>query len=373
MLHRIIRSIHHFLAGALLLSSIAPLQAQTARQRLLSAGHTARGAVVGGVRYSTDWVNRKIEAGARNFPRWARRRVANTLSRFAKPTEQEREVIKKYVNGQQLSAAEAVTWKKFRNRALSSRGALAAIVAIVIAILATIAGTAVLVHKKREAREKARTRALIKESQRKEKEKAQERMGHLRRQAEQEMKEKIEDPFWGGKVILADGTQWYVYSVRDDTVKLTKRKDSRGESRKVNISDVIDTIDPEHIAPEKGLSYYHQQLRELTEEYNKLGEEESVGADELGQARRIAREAIEQAAMLKQAALRANDLEMIDIAEKAIADYLNALRIMSQSDEVGLGFSQLSLPQTSTQGASPVPRIQPYIPEVKLLKAKPSN
>lgn len=675
MLHRIIRSIHHFLAGALLLSSVAPLQAQTARQRLLSVGHSARGAasaVVGGVRYSASWVNRKIEAGARNFPRWGRRRVANTLSRFAKPTGQERAVIEKYVNGQQLNAAEAVTWKKFRNRALSTRGAIATIVTIIIAILAAgvvyaktrggastgvppVAGPAaplvqqgaplligaptgvrpgpalsgippvagpvplpsrpaappaqqggavidptdlpektlqehlrrgpagspslekpfdvgewviyenqiwkiigiddrklnllgigkenkkeiarkvlpVLVDRidskpalgpapvppivaeqavrERAARHRAREiRPLVEE-------KAQERMSRLRHQAKQEtdedmrrraqaeagagvaaaeqidtdkvhldqlrieieklerkrenplqyyqkqtpgqpkideviradwnelnrlkadllatekklrhekaikalewdeeplewplseviqvardpelplspegqadeaekgkqeakaptMRDKIDITFWNwGNVILTDGTQWYISNMlEDDMLELNEKKDGRGKSREVSISDVVGTIDQDQIIPikdEKGLSDSHQQLRELTEKYNKFKKKESVAANELSDATTIAQEALRQAEDLKRRAHDANDPEMIKIAEKAIDDYSYALEAMRHS-EVGLTLSDLSLPQTNTQGTVPMPRVEPSIPEVKLLEAKPSN
>jgi hypothetical protein len=135
MTNKNIRSIHFLVVGALFLSSLAPLQARPPRSR------TARGAgnaIVAGVSYSANWVSRQLDAGTKRFPRWAKRRIVNTLSRFATPTDQERAAIEKWVNGDQLSTVEVQTWKKFRSKALSTRTAIAVIVIIILTILAAI-------------------------------------------------------------------------------------------------------------------------------------------------------------------------------------------------------------------------------------------
>jgi len=162
-----IRSINSILLCALALSVGAPAQAmmkqqlQGAGENLTRAASTARSAVVGGVRYSADWVNRKIESSTTQFPLWARRRVAGVFRRFATPNAQELQVMKKWMNHQPLSAQEQTIWKKYKGRVYSSRGAIAAIATVIIAILAAIAGTAVVVSNKRaREREAARIAAI---------------------------------------------------------------------------------------------------------------------------------------------------------------------------------------------------------------------
>jgi hypothetical protein len=125
-------NIQNVLLVALALSSVAPMQAQSIRHAASRMGSS----VAGGARHTTDWVHRQIESVA--LPRRARQRIVSTLRLSAQPTEKDFAVLKKYIQGKSLNRSERRTWRKYRNRALSTRGAVATITAVVVAILATM-------------------------------------------------------------------------------------------------------------------------------------------------------------------------------------------------------------------------------------------
>ncbi len=178
MFNRILRlvrqPINYVVLAGLLISSIIPVHAKPkkngARERawqlMRSAGRQFSPPSVGSmgrtfgqglgytaqaIVHSPQWVYHQLESGAKNFPKWGRRRIANGLKRFATPSAQEKVVISKWIMGRpKLTSEETALWRKFRNRALSRLGARAAIVTIILAILGTIAAEMYKRGKKKE-------------------------------------------------------------------------------------------------------------------------------------------------------------------------------------------------------------------------------
>ncbi len=200
MLNRILRlvrqPINYFVLAGLLISSILPIQAQnnwggTLRGYASGAGKGIGGvgaAVVGGVRYSSQWVYQQLESGAKNFPKWGRRRIANGLKRFATPSSQEKVAINKWIAGAKLTSEERALWRKFRRRALLYPCALAAIVTIILAIV--VGGG--YVRRKKEAKRLAEERQELRIRQ----EEAQaegEEIAKLLRGAQKERKQRQEE------------------------------------------------------------------------------------------------------------------------------------------------------------------------------------